>query len=197
LHAVGTLVLADVASISHARKAIDAGADGLVLLSAGAGGQTGWLNPLAFVRAVREFYDGLVVVAGGISDGHALRAITTLGADLGYMGTAFLAAQESMAPSRYQDMVVASAADDVILTRAFTGLPASMLRPSIQAAGLDPDSLDEDAEAPDTAERYGPLATGPRRWENIWSAGHSVGGVHSIRPAAAIVEQVVREYWAT
>jgi nitronate monooxygenase len=197
LHAVGTLVLADVASISHARKAIDAGADGLILLSAGAGGQTGWLNPLAFVRAVREFYDGLVVVAGGISDGHALRAVTTLGADLGYMGTAFLAAQESMAPPRYQDMVVASTADDVILTRAFTGLPASMLRPSIQAAGLDPDNLAEDAAAPDAAERYGPQATGPRRWENIWSAGHSVGGVHSIRPAAAIIEQVVREYQAT
>jgi nitronate monooxygenase len=114
----------------------------------------------------------------------------------GYMGTAFLAARESMAASRYQEMIVASTADDIILTRAFTGLPTSMLRPSIEAAGLDPARLDENPEIPDAAERYGPQATGPRRWENIWSAGHSVGGVRCVRPAAAIVEQVAREYLA-
>jgi nitronate monooxygenase len=112
------------------------------------------------------------------------------------MGTAFLAARESLAADRYREMVVASTADDIILTRAFTGLPASMLRPSIEAAGLDPDRLEENLEIQDAAERYGPQATGPRRWENIWSAGHSVGGVRCVRPGAAIVEQVAREYLA-
>lgn len=194
LHAAGTLVLSDVATLAHARKAVDAGADGLVLLTAGAGGQTGWLNPLAFVRAVREFFDGPLVVAGGIADGHALAAVIALGADLGYMGTAFLACEENLAPTAYRDMVVESSIDDVVLTRAFTGLPANMLRPSILAAGLDPDALDEQATPPGAQERYGPGATGPRRWETIWSAGHSVSGVRSVRPATAVVEQVAREY---
>src|SRR3954465_11048901 len=106
LHDAGALVLADVASIRHAERAAEAGADGLVLLTAGAGGQTGWLNPFAFVRAVRAFYDGIIVVAGGISDGCALYAAEVLGCDLGYMGTKFIATRESMADDRYKRMLV-------------------------------------------------------------------------------------------
>ena len=117
------------------------GADGLVLLTAGAGGQTGWLNPFVFVRAVRAFFDGPIVLAGGISDGHALRAARALGCDLAYMGTKFIATAESMADTRYKEMLVASSADDVLLTTAFTGLQTNMLRPSIVAAGLDPENL--------------------------------------------------------
>ncbi len=141
LHDAGALVFADVASLRHAERAVEAGADGLVLLTAGAGGQTGWLNPFAFTRAVRRFFSGPIVLAGGISDGCALRAARTLGCDLAYMGTQFIATHESMADQRYKDMLVASSADDIVLTRAFTGLQTNMLRPSIVAAGLDPDLL--------------------------------------------------------
>src|SRR5205085_5667732 len=141
LHDVGALVFADVATIRHAERAVEAGADGLVLLTAGAGGQTGWLNPFVFVRAVRGFFDGPIVLAGGISDGHALRAAEALGCDLAYMGTKFIATRESMADVRYKDMLVGSSADDILLTTAFTGLQTNMLRPSIEAAGLDPGNL--------------------------------------------------------
>ena len=111
LHDAGVQVLADVATIRHAEKAAAAGVDGMVLLTAGAGGQTGWLNPFAFVRAVRRFFDGIVVLAGGISDGRALRAAEVLGADLAYMGTKFIATRESLAPEAYREMVVRATAD--------------------------------------------------------------------------------------
>ncbi|MGN6190659.1 MAG: NAD(P)H-dependent flavin oxidoreductase, partial [Rhodanobacteraceae bacterium] len=122
LHDVGALVLADVATIRHAERAVAAGADGLVLLTAGAGGQTGWLNPLAFVRAVRSFFDGPIVLSGGVSDGAALLAAQAIGCDLAYMGTKFIATKESLAKPAYRDMLVKAGADDVLLTRAFTGL---------------------------------------------------------------------------
>jgi nitronate monooxygenase len=188
-------VFADVASIRHADRAVDAGADGLVLLTAGAGGQTGWLNPFVFVRAVRQFFDGPVVLAGGISDGHALRAAEALGCDLAYMGTKFIATQESMADIRYKDMVVASSADDVLLTRAFTGLQTNMLRPSIIAAGLDPDALPERG-AIDIAKDIdvGARENRPVRWRDIWSAGHSASGVNSIVSVAELVGQTAIEY---
>ena len=131
LHDAGALVFADVASIRHAERAVAAGADGLVLLTAGAGGQTGWLNPFVFVRAVRAFFDGPIVLAGGISDGHALRAAQALGCDLAYMGTKFIATRESLADVRYKEMLVQSSADDILLTTAFTGLQTNMLRPSL------------------------------------------------------------------
>ncbi|PPQ32401.1 2-nitropropane dioxygenase [Rhodopila globiformis] len=193
LHDAGALVLADVASIRHAERALAAGADGLVLLSAGAGGQTGWLNPFAFVRAVRRFHAGPLVLAGGIGDGQALAAALTLGCDLGYMGTRFIATTESMAQPAYKQMLVDSTADDVLLTRAFTGLPSNMLRPSIIAAGLDPDALPErggiDVATDLAADR-------PRRWRDIWSAGHSVSAVSGILPVAALVHTITAEYQA-
>jgi nitronate monooxygenase len=146
LHRAGVLVLADVATLEHARKALAAGADGLVLLTAGAGGQTGSMNPFAFVRAVRGFYDGPVALAGGISDGVALRAARTLGTDLALVGTRFIATRESLAAPDYREMLVDADLDDVVLTRAFTGLLTSMLRPAIRAAGLDPDPPGRDGQ---------------------------------------------------
>src|SRR5437879_2533004 len=113
----GCLVLADVASVRHAEKAVAAGVDGLVLLTAGAGGQTGWVNPFAFVRAVRGFWDGIVVMAGGMADGRAVAAAQTLGCDLAYMGTKFIATRESLAKEPYKQMLVKSRLDDVLLTR--------------------------------------------------------------------------------
>ena len=178
LHDAGALVFADVASVRHAERAVDVGADGLVLLTAGAGGQTGWLNPFAFTRAVRRFFSGPIVLAGGISDGRALRAARTLVCDLAYMGTRFIATHESMADQRYKDMLVASSADDIILTRAFTGLQTNMLRASVVAAGLDPDSLPERGAIEISKDIHiGARESGPARWRDIWSAGHSTSGV--------------------
>jgi nitronate monooxygenase len=196
LHAAGCLVFADVATLAHARKAVQAGADGLVLLSAGAGGQTGWLNGLAFIRAVRGFYSGPLVLAGGIADGAALWAAQAAGADLAYMGTKFIAADESLASAAYREMLVQSSLDDVLLTRASTGLPTSMLRPSIAAAGLDPDRLDAHSTPELAREMFGSASEAARRWRDIWSAGHSVSGVTAIQPVAALIETTRREYQA-
>lgn len=194
LHSVGSTVFADVANLEHAKKAIAAGVDGLILLTAGAGGQTGWANPFAFVRAVRSFYRGPLVLAGGIADGVGLRAAELLGCDLVYMGTRFIATQESMAAQAYKEMLVASELDDVMTTRAFTGLQSNMLRPSILAAGLDPERLDESVSAGDTREIFGAGSQGARRWKDIWSAGHSVSGVRGILPVADVVSTVLGEY---
>ena len=197
LHDAGALVFADVASIRHAERAVAAGADGLVLLTAGAGGQTGWLNPFVFVRAVRGFFDGPLVLAGGISDGHALRAAQALGCDLAYMGTKFIATRESMADARYKDMLVTSGADDILLTTAFTGLQTNMLRPSIEAAGLDPDNLPARG-AIDIGKDIdiGARENNPKRWRDIWSAGHSTSGVTEVLAVDELVARTLAEYRA-
>jgi len=197
LHDAGALVLADVASIRHAERALEAGADGLVLLTAGAGGQTGWLNPFAFVRAVRAFFAGPIVLAGGISDGYALRAAQALGCELVYMGTKFIATRESMADERYKAMLVESGADDILLTTAFTGLQTNMLKPSIVAAGLDPDNLPgrgaiEIGKDIDIAARE----ARPKRWRDIWSAGHSISGVTEVLGVDELVARTLAEYRA-
>lgn len=196
LHDVGAQVWADVATLKHAHKAIEAGVDGLVLLSAGAGGQTGALNPFAFVRAVRGLFAGVIVLAGGISDGIALRAAEVLGCDLAYMGTRFIATTESLATSGYRQLLVDSTMDDVMLTRAFTGLNTSMLRPSIRAAGLDPERLDEQVSRPRADELFsaGSGQGRPRRWVEICSAGHSVSGVRAVQSVAELIGQTLIEY---
>jgi nitronate monooxygenase len=195
LHDAGALVFADVASIRHAERAVEAGADGLVLLTAGAGGQTGWLNPFVFVRAVRQFFEGPIVLAGGISDGHALRAAQALGCDLAYMGTKFIATQESLADSRYKQMLVESSADDILLTKAFTGLQTNMLRPSIVAVGLDPDALPERG-AIDIGKDIDIDAreNRPARWRDIWSAGHATSGVDAVLSVAELIGRTRIEF---
>ena len=190
-------VLADVATMRHAERAIEAGVDGLVLLTAGAGGQTGWANPFAFVRAVRAFFDGPIVLAGGLSDGASLHAAEVLGCDLGYMGTRFIATRESMASGAYKRMLVESSLDDIQLTRAFTGLQANFLRPSIAATGLDPEALPEHLTPAEARERFGGGSAAherPARWADIWSAGHSVSGVDGAPSVAELVAFVKRGY---
>ena len=196
LHDIGCLVFADVATIRHAEKAIAVGVDGLILLTAGAGGQTGWMNPLAFVRTIRQMYDGPIILAGGITDGYALWTAEVSGCDLAYMGTKFIATEESLADPAYKQMLVHSSMDDVLLTQAFTGLDTNMLRPSIIAAGLDPASLPARVSAEEAAKNFSheALRPGPRRYKDIWSAGHSVSGVTDILSAASLVEQTRREY---
>ncbi|HJQ58884.1 MAG TPA: nitronate monooxygenase [Vineibacter sp.] len=199
LHDAGCKVYADVATLRHAEKAIAAGSDGLVLLTAGAGGQPGWANPFAFVRAVRVMWDGPIVLAGGISDGRALFAARALGCDLAYMGTRFIATRESLAPARYKDMLVSSRLDDVLLTKAMTGLETNLLRPSLKAAGLDPDNLPtrgsiDVAKDIDRGAREQAAASGTRRWKDIWSAGHSVSGVADVPLVAELVARTADEY---
>jgi len=195
LHEIGCRVFADVATVRHARKAIASGADGLVLLTAGAGGQTGWANGFAFVRAVRSFFDGPIILAGGISDGWSVFAAMSLGCDLAYMGTTFIATHESMAEEGYKRMLVECEFDDIMLSRAFTGLDTNTLVPSIRMTGLDPDNLPSGMAEERTAELYGRGGSSPiKRWKHVWSAGHSVSGVRAIGSVAGLVDRTASEF---
>jgi nitronate monooxygenase len=194
LHDAGIQVWSDVASVRHATRAIEAGVDGLVLLTAGAGGQTGYANPFAFVRAVRTVFDGLIAVSGGQSDGWSLWALKALGCDLGYMGTRFIATREANAVGPYKDMIVESELDDIHLTSAFSGLPTNMMRKSMIAQGLDPAEFGLGAPAFSMAGLTGSDVPGPRRYRDIWSAGHWVSGVRDVLPVAAVVGRLAEEY---
>lgn len=196
LHDAGCRVFADVASERHARRAVEAGVDGLILLTAGAGGQTGWANPFAFARTVRRFWQGPMVLAGGVADGYALFAARALGFDLAYMGTRMIATRESAAAAAYKQMIVSASLDDIVLTRAFTGLPTNMLRPSIEAAGLDPEALPEHPglDAARDLDRAARESGGPRRWRDIWSAGHAAAGIDDVPSMHDLVMRTAREY---
>lgn len=191
-HEAGALVFADVASLRHARRAIESGVDGLVLLSAGAGGQTGWINGMAFVRAVREMFDGTVILSGGVVDGATILGAQTVGYDLAMMGTPFIASNESLASNNYRNMVVTSSIDDVILTQAFTPLPSNMLRPSIVEAGFDPNDLSDRGTPIDLPS--GSVTAGAKRWKDIWSAGHSVSSVVDTIPAGERISRLQADY---
>lgn len=184
IHAGGGLVFADVATVRHAERALAAGADGLVLLTAGAGGQSGWLNPFAFVRAVRPLFDGPIAIAGGIADGVAVRAALMLGADLAYMGTRFIATTESAASDAYKRAVVDAGADDVVLTDRFTGLRTNLLSgwPGFeQPAAHGPDGSGFDQQRL-LSQR------------EAWSAGHGVGLTPDIVGTAELLAQLREEY---
>ena len=189
VHDYGGLVLADVNSVPYARKAVEAGADGLVLVSAGAGGHTGNMSPFAFVSAVREFFDGIVVLAGSIATGRAVRAAEMLGADLAYIGTGFIAARESLAPDPYRQMLAEAAYEDLVASSAFTGAEANYLRQSLEAAGYDPAQI-RAGRKPD----FGDTQASIKAWRDLWSAGHAVGLVRDSRPASEIVDRLVAEY---
>lgn len=194
LHDAGIQVWSDVASVRHADRAIGAGADGLILLTAGAGGQTGYANPFAFARAARAMFDGLIVVSGGQSDGWCLWALQALGCDLGYMGTRFIATRESNATPAYKQMIVDSELDDIHLTTGFSGLPTNMLRPSMLAKGLDPAGFGIGTPQFTMDRLAGTSAAAPRRYRDIWSAGHSVSGVRDVPDVADIVSRLAAEY---
>lgn len=189
VHGYGGLVFADVNTPAFARKAASAGVDGLVLICSGAGGHTGPMTPAAFVAAVREFFDGPLIVGGGLGDGNAIRSVQAMGADLAYMGTRFIATRESAAVEAYKKMVVDSDFADIICTNAITGAWANKLRPSLVAAGLDPDRLVArerfDLNRPDDVVKA---------WKDLWSAGHGVGGVHAVEPVAQVIAALGRDF---
>jgi len=189
VHAYGGLVFADVGSVAMARKAAQAGVDGLILVSSGAGGHTGSVSPFVFVEAVRQFFDGIVVLAGGLCTGAAIRAAEIAGADLADIGTLFIAARESLAADDYRQMVVEAGVDDLVLTKAFTGANAYYLRRSIERAGLDPDNL-----SGKTSMNWGQSDTQLKAWKDIWSAGQSVAAVHRVEGAGEIIARLRAEY---
>lgn len=191
VHSYGGLIFADVIEMSFARKSLEAGVDGLVLVCAGAGGHTGALSPFAFVHAVRGIFHGPIVVGGAIGSGRAIRAIEMLGGDLAYIGTPFIAAEESLAPDSYKKMVVSSTHEDLIVTNAITGVTGSWLKPSLVAAGLNPAALAK-GEAPNFSD----ATNAYKRWKDTWAAGQGIDLVRKVEPAAEIVANLVREYRA-
>ena len=186
----GGLVFSDAGSVRHARRAAEAGVDGLILLCAGAGGNTGWLNPFGFVSEVRRFFDGPVMLAGSISRGNHLHAAEMMGADLAVVGTSFIAASESMASDGYRDMLARSGADDIVLSSELTGIPANMLRESMERAGFVPGSHRVGFDVDSEIQTF-------KAWKDIWAAGHGVGDVPGEEPLATIVERFRREYLAS
>jgi len=190
VHDYGGIVLADVSTVNYARKAVASGADGLVLVCAGAGGHTGEYSPFAFTHEVRRFWRGPIVLAGAISDARGIRAAQALGADLAYMGTRFIAARESLVSDDYRKMLVASHLDDVVTTKAVTGIRANFLRASLERAGFTADLLDTDGNVDFSRERL----TDAKAWKSIWGAGQGVGCVERISTVSEIVADLAKEY---
>lgn len=191
IHGYGGQVFADVMSVEHARKAADAGADGLVLVCHGAGGHTGRLSPFAFVDEVREFFDGTLVVGGAISTGRGVRAVQALGADMAYMGTRFIGAEESLANEKYRGMLVNAGISDVTATAAVTGVLCSWLNESLDEVGYAPAQLSEAGKI-DFSDPHGEH----KPWKNIFGAGQGVGQIDRIASVAEIAAQIASEYAA-
>ena len=194
VHAWGGLVFHDVISVRHARRAMQAGVDGLILVCAGAGGHAGMLSPFALVQEVRRFFGGTILLAGAIGTGEAVLAAQAAGADLAYVGTRFIATREANARPEYKKMLVEASAADIVYTPLFTGVHGNYLRPSVAAAGLDPDNL------PTADKKTMNFSSGgnveKKVWRDIWSAGQGVGAIDDVPSTAEVVERLAREYRA-
>jgi nitronate monooxygenase len=190
VHGYGGQVFADVVNLTLAQKAVEAGADGLACVCHGAGGHTGTLNPFAFVSAVRAFFDGPIVVGGGISDGWGVAGALAAGADYVYMGTRFIATTESQARPAYKQMLVDCDVDDLVISAGLTGTPASWLKPSLRDNGLDPDAL------PAAPERNYNSNTdiAKKKWMDVWAAGQGLGAIQAVEPVAAVVDRIEQEF---
>ena len=193
-HAYGGIVLHDVINVRHAKKAIEAGVDGLILVAAGAGGHAGMLSPFALVGEIRKFYDGLIVLSGSIATGDAILGAQAMGADLAYMGTRFICTTEANADAAYKQGIIDAAANDVIYTNLFTGVHGNYLRQSIAAAGLDPDDL---PVADKTKMNFGSGGnSAAKAWKDIWGVGQGVGLIDDAPSTAELVNHLEREYQA-
>lgn len=187
VHGWGGKLVHDVTTMRHAEKAIAAGADGLMLTCAGAGGHTGFLTPMAFVPAVRRSFDGLLIVAGGIADAHAMAAALALGGDIACMGTRFIATPESGVVEGHRKMIAATGADDIVVSAAMNGVPAHWIRQSVELVGLDPRTLPATRSA---------MPDGVMPWRDIWSAGQSVAMIDAVEPVADLVARLTADFAA-
>src|SRR5271168_2053526 len=192
VHGYGGLVFHDVINLRHAEKAAAQGVDGIIAVCAGAGGHAGLLSPFALVKQIREVYAGTIILSGAMSTGADVLAACALGADLAYLGTRFIATQEGNAPAEYKQMLIDSAAEDIVYTSLFSGVNGNYLRGSVERAGLDPDHL---PEADKTKMNFGTGGnTAAKAWRDIWSAGQSVSGIHSVEAVGALIARMEREY---
>lgn len=188
VHAYGGAVFSDVITPVQARKAVDAGADGLILVASGAGGHTGQYSPFAFVEEVRAFWDGPLILGGAIGGARAIRAALTLGADFAYMGTRFIAARESLVTDENRQMLIRARMSDIVTTAAITGVPANWMRESLEAAGFTPELLKQEKKI-DFSNLHGDI----KAWKNVWGAGHAIGRTQEVQTVADIVEELLHE----
>jgi nitronate monooxygenase len=194
VHAYGGITLHDIINNRHAKKAIEKGADGLIAVAAGAGGHAGTLSPFALVQEIREWFDGPLLLSGSIASGNSILAAQAMGADLAYIGSAFIATDEANADARYKQCIVDCGADDIVYSNLFTGVHGNYLRPSIVAAGLDPDKL---PESDPTKMDFGSGGnTDAKAWKTIWGCGQGIGAVKTVGPTGALVDRLDHEYQA-
>ncbi|MEC8177430.1 MAG: nitronate monooxygenase family protein, partial [Pseudomonadota bacterium] len=191
-HSYGGVVYHDVINVKHARKAAEEGVDGLILVCAGAGGHAGALSPFALLREVKEWFDGTILLSGAIGDGFCVASALAMGADLAYMGTRFIATEEANADQNYKDMLIQSAADDIVYSSLFTGVMGNYLKPSIAAAGLDPNNLPEADKSKMNFGSGGNMKT--KAWKDIWGSGQGIGGIQDVEPVEAVVSRLETEY---
>ena len=188
VHSYGGLVFHDVINRRHAEKAAEAGVDGIIAVSAGAGGHAGTMSPFALVSEIASFFSGTIVLSGAMSNGRQIAAARMMGADLAYLGTRFIATREAMVPDPYKTMIVGARAADILYTPNISGVHANFLRPSIIAAGLDPDNLPAHAELD--------MKNEAKAWKTVWSAGQGVGTIDDMPPVADLAERLKTEYRA-
>ena len=194
IHSYGGLVLHDVINNTFAKKAIDKGADGLILVAAGAGGHAGVISPFALVQEIREWFKGPIALSGSIATGGAVLAAEAMGADFGYIGSPFIATHEANASDAYKDAIVSFGADDIVYTNLFTGVHGNYLKPSIVAAGLDPDNLPESDPSKMNFGSGGNTAA--KAWKDIWGCGQGIGAIKTRESAGDYVARLAREYAA-
>jgi nitronate monooxygenase len=190
-HSTGGIVLHDVINNRFARKAIEKGADGLIAVAAGAGGHAGALSPLALIQEIRDWFHGPLFLSGAIARGDSILAAMAMGADGGYAGSAFIATEEAYAAQKYKDMIAGHGADDIVYTNLFTGVHGNYLKPSIAAAGMDPDNLEQ---SDPTKMNFAEDRQKPKSWKEIWGSGQGIGAVDRVVPTAELVHRLEREF---
>jgi nitronate monooxygenase len=195
VHSYGGIVMHDIINIHFAHKAVDKGADGLIAVCAGAGGHAGTLSPFALIQEIREWFDGPLALSGAIAQGGAVLAAKAMGADLAYIGSAFVATEEANAIDAYKQAIVDGVADDIVYTNFFSGVRGNYLAPSIANAGLDPHDLPE-ADPSKMDFRSGGIGA-KKLWRDIWGSGQGIGAIKAVMPAAALVDRLAAEYEAT
>ena len=193
VHAWGGVVLHDIINNFFARKAIEKGADGLIAVAAGAGGHAGVKSPIALVQEIRTWFDGPLALSGAIGTGDAVLAAQAMGADLAYIGSAFIATTEARASAAYKQAIVDGTSDDIVYSSLFTGVHGNYLKASIRAVGLDPDNL---PESDPSKMDFGGGEGSKKAWKDIWGCGQGIGAIDAVVPAAVLIERLGREYAA-